>query len=417
MATSVGMSTREEEEEVEEEVVEEENTTAVLLNRQTEEVGAVEEEDLETEFGFSALNPQSSSDKAGVGDDNEKHLETIQKDMEIWETSGQWVLSCYSVLKATISGFTELCPEELRLEYYNAKASGDLQSYASAVNQLANQWRSRVQELRTMNASTQAAMLAELDNPPPPATSGGFGSTPVTGFGSTPVTGFGSTPVTGFGSTPVTGFGSTPVTGFGSTPVTGFGSTPVTGFGSSAPTAFGIDNSGPTPAQNTTSPSTFSFAGPTTGGFGSATSQLPVTGFSNAVAPSASLFGSTASTTAPSASGFSFAAPAGKDSSTIGFAAPVSASGFSFASTSMSGAGGFGGGGFGQVSGAGGFGGGGFGQVSGGITKTTLTGGSAGSLFTPQSELTAEELKEFENKRFTLGQIPLKPPPAEMLVV
>lgn len=30
--------------------------------------------------------------------------ETIQKDMEIWEGSGQWPLSCYSVLKGSISG-------------------------------------------------------------------------------------------------------------------------------------------------------------------------------------------------------------------------------------------------------------------------------------------------------------------------
>lgn len=38
-------------------------------------------------------------------------------------------------------------------------------------------------------------------------------------------------------------------------------------------------------------------------------------------------------------------------------------------------------------------------------------------IFTAHSDLTAEELKEFAAKRFTLGQIPLKPPPADLLVV
>lgn len=100
--------------------------------------------------------------------------ETIQKDMEIWESSGQWPLSCYSVLKGSISGmcmkafivmycwlylvylgitslwlfsplsnvsthlsvvftagFVELSQDELRLEYYNGRASGDLQTYVS----------------------------------------------------------------------------------------------------------------------------------------------------------------------------------------------------------------------------------------------------------------------------------------------
>ena len=54
---------------------------------------------------------------------------------------------------------------------------------------------------------------------------------------------------------------------------------------------------------------------------------------------------------------------------------------------------------------------GGFGGGSG------AAGASGENLFTPQSELTPEELKEFTAKRFTLGQIPLRPPPAELLAV
>lgn len=48
-------------------------------------------------------------------------------------------------------------------------------------------------------------------------------------------------------------------------------------------------------------------------------------------------------------------------------------------------------------------------------------GGSASaasdSVFSPEDKLTPEEVNQFKAKRFTLGQIPLKPPPANMLVV
>lgn len=42
---------------------------------------------------------------------------------------------------------------------------------------------------------------------------------------------------------------------------------------------------------------------------------------------------------------------------------------------------------------------------------------SSEKLFTPKTELSAEELKQFEAKKFTLGKIPLKPPPVELLSV
>nr|XP_013998670.1 unnamed protein product [Salmo salar] len=295
---------------------------------------------------FSALNTQSTFDKGGrgEGEDNEKHLETIQKDMEIWETSGQWLFSCYSVLKATISGFTELSPEELRLEYYNTKPSGELQGYANVINQLVNQWRSRVQELRAMSGNTRVAMLAELDNPAPQAASGGFGSTPVTGFGSSAPSGFG------------------------------------TGFGVPAQA----------PVQDTTGASNFSFAGPgAASSFGSAAAAVP---------PATTGFGSMA-TTVPTATGFSFATPAAnKEPTTAGFGAPTT------------GGGGFGGSVFGSAAPVATSG---FGQASGGFGVMA----PADSLFTPQSQLSEEELKEFGGKRFTLGQIPLNPPPVNMLVV
>lgn len=51
------------------------------------------------------------------------------------------------------------------------------------------------------------------------------------------------------------------------------------------------------------------------------------------------------------------------------------------------------------------------------VAPPTAAQGVSDSVFSPESKLTAEELEQFRARRFTLGQIPLKPPPANMLVV
>lgn len=67
-----------------------------------------------------------------------------------------------------------------------------------------------------------------------------------------------------------------------------------------------------------------------------------------------------------------------------------------------------------------------FGQASGFVTSSDTPAAAAAarsasstsdSLFSPEDKLTPEELNQFKAKRFTLGQIPLKPPPADILVV
>lgn len=333
---------------------------------------------------FSAFDAPSTFDRGGrsggrgggrsaADEEDDKKLELVQLDMDIWEKSGQWGFSCYSNLKNTLSGFSDLSPEELRLEYYTARASGDLQSYMNGVNQLLSQWKNRVQELKTMNRSTREALLAELNSaaPPPPPPSSGFGSSSATGFGSS---------ASSFGNK---GFGAPAAPQASSFSFASSDS----GFGSAATPVFG--NTVPAPAQ-------------------------PPSGF-----------GSTpASSSAPSAAGFSFAAPtSSKPAASSGFG---SASGFSFASTSNSG-GGFGSGFGAQAPSAPGSSGG-FGQASGGFGGSTAppaegaqsagAGGEASDrLFTPVDKLSEEELNQFKAKRFTLGQVPLKPPPANMLLV
>ncbi|XP_068603475.1 nucleoporin NUP42 [Brachionichthys hirsutus] len=297
---------------------------------------------------FSAQSTPNAFDGGGRGggggqqvsagdDDDDKKLETVQADMDVWATSGQWGFSCYSSLKTCLSGFVDLSPEELRLEYYSTRASGDLQGYITGVNQLLRQWRSRIQELKIMNATTRNALLKELNN----QSSSGFDSTAETGFGSSAAS-----------------FGSK-------------------GFGSPAP----VQASG------------FSFAA-AGGGFGSspAPTQPP------------SGFGSSAGASTPlSASSFSFSVPASSTPAvSSGFG---SASGFGFSSAANA-AGGFGGG-FGSPA-----------AVAAGSSRVfgaKSTGEGSESLFSPEDKLTPEELTQFKAKRFSLGQIPLRPPPANML--
>ncbi|XP_055076162.2 nucleoporin NUP42 isoform X1 [Misgurnus anguillicaudatus] len=345
-----------------------------------------------TQNRFSTLNSQNNTDKGGQtsADDNIKHVDTIQADMESWQSSGQWPFSCYSVLSAQISGFVELCPEELRLEYYTSRASGDLQTYMNSIQQLANQWKTRVQELKTMNKSTQMSVISELNNSSQ-TSSHGFGSS-SSGFNST--SGFGSTSATsgtGFGSTSATsgtGFGSTSATsgtGFGST-----SGTSGTGFGSTSASSSGFGTGGF--GSSSQSSNTFSFAPPRSG-FGTVNTQQ------------ASGFGSTAVAQPPSASTFSFAAPATENKPNT--SAPGWSAGPSFQSAGAFGTG------FGSSAAS--SGGSLFGAAAAGDTGSS--GDAGDKLFTARSDLTAEELKEFTAKRFTLGQIPLKPPPVDLLMV
>ncbi|KAJ0054994.1 hypothetical protein NL108_008712, partial [Boleophthalmus pectinirostris] len=321
-----------------------------------------------SEFGFSqnrfsALDSPSTFDKGRRAattprgdEDSSRICETIQTDMEVWENSGQWGFSTYSHAKNPLSGFSDLSPEELRLEYYTSRASGNLQNYINGVNQLLTQWRSRVQELKVMNASTRAALVRYKTYISPFFFS-------FLGFGA-------SDQLSSFS------FSAATATGFDTPSVSSS-----TGFGS-APTA------------------------PPPSGFGSAPSAPPPSGFGGASsAPLPSGFGATP---APSASTFSFGA-SDKTSTTApsGFG---SASGFSFSSGT--------GGGFGT-----GFGPpptvgttSAFAQPSTSVPAVPASGASD-SLFSTESSLTSEELDQFKAKRFTLGQIPLKPPPANLLVV
>ncbi|XP_061411602.1 nucleoporin NUP42 [Lethenteron reissneri] len=118
---------------------------------------------IHTENKFSALsNANSEMDEV---DEIAQLVINIKKDMEHWESSGLWYLSCYAPTKerACITGFIDLSPEEIRLEYYKHRMS-NLQEYLDMVSQLKERWRQRKSELA--NPNSRDILIAELIKKP-----------------------------------------------------------------------------------------------------------------------------------------------------------------------------------------------------------------------------------------------------------
>ncbi|NXT46753.1 NUPL2 protein, partial [Pluvianellus socialis] len=326
---------------------------------------------------FSALmNNQNVAD--GCKDEEERLLECVVKDMEIWESSGQWIFSSYSPMKEkpNVSGFLDFSPEELHLEYYNCRANNDIQNYINSIQQLAKQWKNRLLQLKTLNASSKATLLSELKNAvAQPLPAFGFGAQQTSSFG------LSSFPVNSSG-TSANSFSFKTSSSLASA---SSGNTPA--FGSSSagsnPPAFGVTSS-PSVSQSVgfgspAAPSAASFSfktSETTSGFGTS----GFSGFGNSSAVNSS-------STTPLTASFG------------GFNAAVAASPSHSSSTL-----------FGQTASASGH------NVTA-VSSAVANNTTSEKLFTPKSELSAEELKQFEAKKFTMGKIPLKPPPLELLNV
>nr|XP_034985021.1 nucleoporin NUP42 [Zootoca vivipara] len=344
---------------------------------------------------YAALNSNENVGNSGIVDEEDKLLELIMKDMESWESSGQWMFSTYSPMKEkpNISGFPDILPEELRLEYYNCRANNNAQNYINSVQQLASQWRSRLLELKNINASTKAALISEFKNTasqPPPAF--GFGGQQASAFGSSafPVD---NKPAQAFSFKPTSELGSI---SSGSTPA--FGSLTSSQGTASSTTAPHAVSFGDQPASSASSFS-FKMATTTPGGFGASGFSgfgKPFPASSSETAP-ASVFGTAAVTPALNP-GFGKSFPASSSDST-------SASVFGTAAASPLNSGNTL---FGQPASL-------FGGNATLPPSTTPPSTTSAKLLTPESELSAEELEQFKAKKFTLGKIPSKPPPAVLL--
>ncbi|XP_013910502.1 PREDICTED: nucleoporin-like protein 2 [Thamnophis sirtalis] len=285
--------------------------------------------------------------------EEEKLNEIIMKDMEIWESSGQWMFSSYSPMKEkpNISGFSDFLPEELRLVYYNCKANNNTQVYINSVQQLVNQWKCRLHELKNATPSTKTAM--ELKN----VSSHQY---PPFGFGQQQMS------PSRTSSFPTDAWNTAQAFSFKSPEPAAGSFTDIQGAAlpSAAPPTIGFNN------MPDSSASSFSFnmattsdGVPTFSGFGTPPSAnflpdtTPASGFGKAIAPPA--FSSTYTL---------FGEPAPSLASNIAVTSPA-----------------------------------------------IPTFGSSEELFTSQLRLSTEELRQFKGIKFILGKVPLRPPPMEFL--
>uniref|UniRef100_A0A2K5EMZ6 Nucleoporin NUP42 n=1 Tax=Aotus nancymaae TaxID=37293 RepID=A0A2K5EMZ6_AOTNA len=305
--------------------------------------------------------------------DEKKLLEGTVKDMEVWESSGQWIFSVYSPVKKkpSISGFTDISPEELKLEYHNFLTSNNLQSYLNSVQRLINQWRNRVNELKSLNISTKVALLSDVKD-------GVNQAAPAFGFGSSQAATFVSPgfPVNNSSSDNAQNFSFKTNSGFATA---SSGSPAVLGsslaFGAAASASSAISTSAPAfgfGKPEITSAASFSFKSPADSSFGSP-------GFSGLPASLAA-----GPISAPVAPAF------GGGSSVAGFGSLGSHSHTAFSKPS---------------------------NDTFGNSSISASFSAPSSIIATDNvnKLTVQELEQFQSKKFTLGKIPLKPPPLELL--
>ncbi|XP_040521886.1 nucleoporin NUP42-like isoform X2 [Gallus gallus] len=393
---------------------------------------------------FSALSSAQPAD--GQRDGQQSLLDVIAEDMATWESSGQWMFSCYSpeTGKPNVPGFGEFSAEEVRLEYYNCSANNNTGYYINSVNQLVQQWRKRLQELKALNGSGKAAMQSPTKNAvTQPLPSLGFAGqqAPSTGFPGFPVSSSSGAASFSFKANPSVPPGNAAAVGSSAAasnpPTLGVTSSPsvpnpVGSGNSSAPSAApsslnapgatggcgtsGLSGSGSSAAAN--SSCTALLPGSSAAANSSSTAPLPGSSAAANSSSTALLPGSSAAANSSSTAPLPWSSAAANSSSTAllpGSSAaanssstaplPVSAIPSAATGTSQSGAS--------SASAA---------QTAGASGHNVTPAPSAvrdgirpDRLYTPRSELTAEELRQFAAKRFTLGKIPLKPPPADML--
>ncbi|NWW37143.1 NUPL2 protein, partial [Panurus biarmicus] len=313
---------------------------------------------------FSALaSSQSAAD--GSKDEEERLLECVVKDMEIWESSGQWIFSCYSPMKEkmNVSGFSDVSPEELRLEYYDSRANNTIGNYGIndgnsryffSRNRYMLIWKITLRgliEIKEVNfIQTNYFRMILLNCSELQCFESGYF------FSGNMEEAKVSLRTSAY---PAAGSSSAAA----NPPAFETASSP------SAPQALGFGSAAAPSAAS------FSFkAAATAGGFGTSGfsgfgSAAAVNSASTTVLPAFGAFSATGATSASPSSGALF----GQSGSASGH--PV---------TSASAA-------------------------------ATNPSPASEKLFTPKTELSAEEWQQFEAKEFTIGKIPLKPPPLELL--
>lgn len=342
-------------------------------------------------------------------------MELISLEARVWLESKMWQLSCYGYLKdgPCLDGFDDVSPEELRQFAYESMSDGKSSQYEQELTQRIQVWREKIAKLINPSADLgfKQKLMEEIQAHKfsSPSSRSIFGNqTSGSTFGAFARQGASVFPSVdkNRGQSSVFGGSSTTKTFFGGasaapTPPSLFGASSAnkpffSQHQSTSGTMFGGNNA--TSSQNTMQERKSFFTSPaqsskslfeqtqTQGSFFSnsqgSTSQQPQS-FSNTPTPP-SLFSPLSASSAPSL--FS-SQPANSvnffNSSSPGRKPFDSPAGGDFATFRAPGA--------------------------------SAATSSDAQMYTPLSELTNEEREQFEAEKFTLGKIPLRPPPRELV--
>lgn len=370
---------------------------------------------------FAALTPHSGTGQpnrggrpggAGGGTStNVKDLATddiiniISQEMAQWEQTHMWQFSCFSYTKETscLPGLEDMSHEEVRLKAYEAQKAGTFDSYKQWIAQLTSDYKAKKKEL--INPSPHMRIkLKEVINTLKAAAPGCVASESVKG-----TFGFGQ----GFG-TPGSQFSGATGDGTHSQSLVG-SSQSNAAFSGSPATNQNTALFGATSQPGGFGGGTNTFGSSGSGLFGKPTPTAAASGvFGGGVAASqqsGGLFGKPPATTQTSTFGgaqpiFGGSAGAfgGSTSSAFGTAPPGGALQNSSGAVTQNLFGAAPQGAFGSA------------QTSfGGASQTTQPSSVASSLYTPLEKLTAEERAQFEAATFSLGKIPTRPPPRELV--
>ncbi|KAK3595329.1 hypothetical protein CHS0354_004484 [Potamilus streckersoni] len=322
----------------------------------------------------------------------------LASEMEVWENSKMWPFSSMAYEKETpcIPGFTDLSPEELRLEAYEAQATGNTQAYIQKFASLVNEFMIKRNELKNPTPTCRQSLISFIEDckrqesessgngqvslfssslstssSPFGVGSGNTGDTQVLFGKPTPYSfsslGLFGKPASTFGQLSSTfgeqqnSFGQQSNFGQSSIGQSTFGQTSVQAYSTSSPFS----------TPTTLSTSGLFGKGPSTGAT-SFSSQEPKTG----------LFGS-----GNTGFGSPFGSQQTQNSTVFGgslFGSPFLSQGQASGNTS----------GF-EIQGA-----------QGGVQES--------SLYTPMDQLTEDEKEQYVSPTFSLGRIPTRPPPREL---
>lgn len=144
-------------------------------------------------FHWSANQQQNqqAQPQQGGGNTVQDIVRSLPKEMDIWQTSGMWPFSCFSLDKdiTSLPDFVDMSPEELRLDAYNAIKDGSVASFKQNLSMLSEAYRTKQEQIKCMSPQMQQTLIQFLEQGRiqkaakgssqswvKPSTFGGFGS-------------------------------------------------------------------------------------------------------------------------------------------------------------------------------------------------------------------------------------------------